>query len=106
MGSSSVGDACYVYPEGAEELVPAVELSQATCNFLSGVSVNGSALVGPVDDGSCGGGSVSSYLTNGETYANSVIFYAAIAFAVVTGIQFLLFIASFSVLCCGNYQRD
>lgn len=98
--AANVTDACYVYLVGDADLVPPYRIANSFCGFLTGAIVNGSALVGNVSTGGCGGGVPEVFRQNINTYFSSRLYWVAIGFIVIAVIQALLIVASAYIVFC------
>lgn len=100
---------CFVYPAStpANELLnPSTYIDAGMCTILSGLTQNGTKLVGHVDVGSCGGGDAGQYVNNVTEYFSSSFQWLAIAFAVLAGIEFIIILCTLVIMCCSSRSKQ
>jgi hypothetical protein len=101
---------CFVWTGGDNAKnaieVPTNSLSDALCDYLADRdNKDGNALVGPMSDGSCGGGNATQFRIEVNKYAEGMFawFFAFAIFAAV--VQFFLFFATLWASCTDKDSR-
>lgn len=104
--TSTEDTVCYVYGVNATQPVPVppTKIDIGMCTVLADLTQNGTKIVGPVDEGSCGAGSAAQFVQNFNDYFSASFKWLAISFAVLAGLQFLVIVASLTIMCCSSRE--
>jgi hypothetical protein len=107
--TSTSSNNCWYYYSGSiqpsQYPYPPVAIDYTFCTLLKTTTLNNQPLVAYPQMGGCGGGSVSAFLSNLDTYFRPKMLLAGVIFALVAAFQTTVIFVGFYVICCVS-RRD